>query len=68
VRAFRTCGYLVADTSGVGGGFPDLLVKRRGVITLVEIKTQDGRLNALQLAFHASWGEAASLYVMSTTC
>ncbi len=66
VDLFRKMGCLVWDTSGWGGGFPDLIVQRRHPHTgqfetyLVEIK--DGtlspsrrRLNALQQAFHSVW-------------
>jgi hypothetical protein len=43
VQALRACGWLVWDTSGLGGGFPDVVVARAGVLRLVEIK--DGRLS-----------------------
>lgn len=41
VEALRAIGASVADTSGVGGGFSDLVVGFRGRNYLVEVK--DGR-------------------------
>jgi hypothetical protein len=50
----------VYDTSTVGGGFPDTVVRiqtREGhVLQLVEIKTEDGSLNSAQELFHGAWG------------
>ena len=34
----RQCGWTVHDTSGVGGGFPDLVIAKGGRLVLVEIK------------------------------
>lgn len=53
--AFRACGYSVLDLSRVGGGCLDLLVARHHRSTLVEIKSEDGELNALQKDFIAGW-------------
>jgi hypothetical protein len=33
------CGFSVADTSRVGGGFPDLAIAKNGISALVELKT-----------------------------
>ena len=59
----RQCGWTVHDTSGVGGGFPDLVVGKAGRLVLVEIK--DGskkpsarRLTKAEAAFWAKFGEA----------
>jgi hypothetical protein len=41
IAAFRRIGYVVHDTSRLGGGFPDLVVARNETVTLVEVK--DGR-------------------------
>ena len=41
MRAFRKLGLSVADTSRLGGGFPDLAVGWSGVTALVEVK--DGK-------------------------
>lgn len=37
-KAFRRCGWSVADTSRLGSGFPDLVVARAGRTVLVEVK------------------------------
>lgn len=52
VQAFRRLGYLVADTSRLGKGFPDLLVQKGGV-WLVEVKAPKGKLTKDQEAFVA---------------
>ena len=41
MRAFRKLGLSVADTSRLGGGFPDLAIGWSGVTALVEVK--DGK-------------------------
>jgi len=41
--------------SAVGGGFPDLIVSKGGTNDLIEIKTDTGKLNELQLNFIAGW-------------
>jgi hypothetical protein len=38
VKAFRQLGWVVAITSGLGNGFPDLVVSKRSVTAVVEIK------------------------------
>ena len=54
-------GYSVADTSGVGCGFPDLCIGRHGITALVELKTPRGRkaaqdrLGAAQIEFKGQW-------------
>jgi Holliday junction resolvase len=54
-------GFSVLDLSRVGGGCPDLLIARNGVIAMVEIKTAIGRkaplerLKPNQTEFHAGW-------------
>lgn len=60
VRAFRDCGFSVTDTSGVGNGFPDIVVGKYGRTLPVEIK--DGskppskqQLTVDQLEWHATW-------------
>ena len=51
--ALRKIGALVTDLSRVGGGVPDLLVAFRGRFYVLEIKTDKGKLNDLQAAWHA---------------
>jgi hypothetical protein len=57
----------VYDTSTVGGGFPDTVVRiqtRDGhVLQLVEIKTEDGSLNRAQELFHLEWGPRSCVTV-----
>lgn len=61
VEALRFAGCSVAITSGVGRGFPDLVVGRRGVNTLLEVKPEKDpdkrkmRLNDLEKKWHAAW-------------
>lgn len=37
-RAFRQLGWCVASTADLGGGFPDVVVAKRGVLRLIEVK------------------------------
>jgi Holliday junction resolvase len=60
VTTLRKIGCSVAITSGLGDGFPDLVVGRRGRNLLVEVK--DGskipskrKLTPDQIEFHAAW-------------
>lgn len=53
--ALRKLGWAVLSLSRVGGGCLDLLISKDLVSCLVEIKTEKGKLNALQLDFVAGW-------------
>jgi len=60
VKAFRQLGFSVAHTHTIGKGFPDIVVGRNGINTLVEIK--DGKkvksqkqLTADEKEFHENW-------------
>jgi len=60
VKALRAIGASVADTSGAGRGFPDLVVGYRGVNHLIEIKDGDKvpsakQLTRAQIGFAADW-------------
>lgn len=62
-RALRQCGWVVHDTSGTGGGFPDLVIAKNGRLEMVEVK--DGkkrpsarRLTVAESAFWTKFGEA----------
>ena len=55
MAAFRKCGFSVADTSKVGGGFPDLVIARAGFTALVEVKIPKGKLRQSQTDFAAAW-------------
>lgn len=61
VKALRKVGCRVKDTSRVGDGFPDLIVRHWGCgrpqISLMEVKTSTGKLTAKQLIFFAEWPE-----------
>lgn len=60
VKAFRQLGFSVAHTHTIGKGFPDIIVGRDGINTLVEIK--DGKkvksqrqLTSDEKEFHKNW-------------
>lgn len=55
IAAFRALGCSVHDCSGVGGGFPDLVVGCAGVNLLVECKTGEGTLTPDQVRFIGEW-------------
>lgn len=60
VQGLRKCGYSVAITSGVGGGFPDIVVGARGRSLLFEIKDPDQSASGRKLTederqFHMTW-------------
>ena len=55
IAAFRELGCSVHDCSGVGGGFPDLVVGLVGVNLLVECKTDAGTLTPEQERFSQEW-------------
>ena len=42
INAFRAYGFSVADTSRLGGGFPDCVIAKSGRTAVIEIK--DGKL------------------------
>jgi hypothetical protein len=52
-------GFSVSDASGMGNGFPDLVIGRNGLDALVEIKTDDPKshygLRPGQKAFALEW-------------
>ena len=43
--------------SRVGSGIPDVMVYKEGLCILIEIKTEKGKLNQKQKAFHEQWTE-----------
>ena len=60
VKAFRKLGYSVVCTHQLGKGFPDLVIGKNGINTLVEVK--DGslppskrRLSPDEKEFHDNW-------------
>lgn len=69
VRALRQMGVRVQVLSGVGKGFPDLLILHRGKLALVELK--DGsksasrrKLTPDEQQWHEEWADAP-LYVVA---
>jgi len=55
VRALECAGYSVVDLAKVGGGKPDILAGAPWGNVLMEIKTDDGELEAVQIDFISSW-------------
>lgn len=60
VKHLRQLGMSVADTSRLGGGFPDLVVSWRMVTILVEVKDpkqppSKRRLTEDEQRFHSGW-------------
>jgi Holliday junction resolvase len=60
VEKFRELGASVFDASGVGRGFPDIVVGYNGQTVLVEIKSGERkRFSEAQLKFMAEWKGSA---------
>jgi len=56
VKKFRELGASVFDSSGIGRGFPDILVGFNGNTTLVEIKSgEKKKFTEAQLKFMSEW-------------
>ena len=55
VEVLRRVGAKVKPLHRVGGGCPDILVGFRGVLYLMEIKTDKGKLNELEQKFYDTW-------------
>jgi Holliday junction resolvase len=55
VAYLEKLGWQTFDTSGLGKGFPDVVVNRAGFTALLEIKRKGGKLTAEQEKFHKSW-------------
>ena len=55
VAALRAMGWAVADTSGVGRGFPDLCASKAGETVLIEVKARTGKLRQSQVDFMRDW-------------
>jgi len=68
VAALRLRGWYVHDCSRLGGGFPDLVVARRGRIALIEVKdgTQPPSRQALTPSEIKAWDafDAAGVRVL----
>ena len=75
VAILRGMGCTVQHLHAVGAGCPDLLVGCRGLNLLIEIKSDNGQLNAGQILWHNNWqghvyvvwtGEQAAELVQAT--
>lgn len=64
MAAFERLGCSVVDLSRVGAGVPDLLCSIHKFSALVELKTETGKLNPLQVRFHRE--SKATIYVART--
>jgi Holliday junction resolvase len=57
VAELRQAGVTVCDLAGCGNGVPDLLIRRRECVLLVELKRpHGGRLTPLEQRFADEWG------------
>jgi Holliday junction resolvase len=54
-RALTAAGGTVADTSQLGGGFPDIVYGRGGVTWMLECKDSNGSHTPAQKEFIARW-------------
>ena len=59
--ALRGIGCSVFSLHQVGKGCPDLLVGFRGVTTLIEVKSERGKLTPDESAFFDEWRGAAAV-------
>ena len=60
VKAFRRMGYSVKSLAAVGDGMTDLLISKKGLNVLVEVKNgtkppSEQRLRPKQEVFHSDW-------------
>ena len=55
VAAIRKVGGKVLHLHQIGGGCADVLVKYRGVLLLMEIKSKGGRMTPDEQAFYDEW-------------
>jgi len=58
VRTLRSCGATVLSLAPLGGAAPDLLVRARGRLHLLEVKRPGAGLTEAQHDFGATWGVA----------
>lgn len=71
IDGLRQRGYSVLDTSRLGDGFPDIVVGKAGVTSLMEIKREKrrgriaGKLTAAQQDLMALW-RGSTIHVVST--
>lgn len=67
VRALKSVGATITDTSMVGGGFPDLVVGFCKRSYFIEIKNPDarGKLRTSQIIFQEKW-KGEDVHVVET--
>lgn len=63
VDCLRKAGRCVFVASRIGGGFPDLIVHWNGNVVFMEVKSENGELNDLQIDFHSKWRGPAIVIV-----
>jgi hypothetical protein len=56
VQALRACGCQVEDTSWIGRGWPDLMVRLGTDWHAIEVKSRTGKLRQAQEAWRDRWG------------
>ena len=64
VEALRKAGADVIDMHRVGGGFPDLLIAYNGWLTLMEVKSPNGKLNEAELRWHERHGVEMPVHIV----
>lgn len=63
IAKLRKCGVQVQPLNAVGSGCPDVLCGFRGVNTLLELKSDNDQLNAMQRDWHSTWpGQVATVW------
>lgn len=65
VMTLRNAGAKVCILSDVGSGVPDLLVKFRGTLYLMEAKSKGGRLTQDERNFYDDWQDVTTIVYSS---
>ena len=61
--ALEKMGASVQSLATIGKGCPDLLICYRGILYLIEVKTNKGKLKDSQIKWHADWiGPVKTIY------
>ena len=61
----RDLGFYVFDSSMFGKGFPDLIVRGKGRVILLEIKDGDAKLTDAEIKFHEMFS-GLGVYIVRT--
>ncbi len=69
VTELRTFGFIVKDTSGIGKGFPDILVSKNRKAIGVEIKDKGKRkqVTDFEVEMRVWWEELGMKYIIAET-